>query len=146
MIVNHGLHVAGGKLPALQGAKAESIDLLISWTLRIGVGISLALVCLGTAVTFLHHPDYLRQQSSLALTHPQGNVPHGVGDMVKLLRHCQGQGVVTLGLLVLIATPIMRVALSTLLFWHEKDRAFTTITLVVLMLLIASLCLGRAGG
>ena len=56
-----------------------------------------------------------------------------------------GQAVVTLGLWVLIATPILRVAVSTLVFWHEKDRAFTLITLTVLGLLLISLGLGRAG-
>ncbi|MEO6906763.1 MAG: DUF1634 domain-containing protein, partial [Abditibacteriaceae bacterium] len=57
----------------------------------------------------------------------------------------QGQGLVAFGLLILIATPVMRVALSVVTFWLEKDHAFVIITAGVLLLLILSLLLGKAG-
>lgn len=50
------------------------------------------------------------------------------------------------GLLVLIATPILRVAVSIVAFLQMRDRVFAGITTVVLLLLVTSLSLGRAGG
>jgi uncharacterized membrane protein len=50
------------------------------------------------------------------------------------------------GVLILIATPIMRVALSVVVFVLEGDRRFVAITSTVLLLLLLSFLLGRAGG
>jgi len=46
------------------------------------------------------------------------------------------------GILLLIATPIVRVAMSTALFAVEKDKLYASITLVVLILLLVSLLTG----
>jgi uncharacterized membrane protein len=48
-----------------------------------------------------------------------------------------------LGLLVLIATPITRVAFSVFAFFYERDWKYVVFTLIVLGLLLYSL-LGRA--
>jgi uncharacterized protein len=47
--------------------------------------------------------------------------------------------VITLGLLLLIATPVVRVAVSVIAFVVECDRKFVVITLVVLLLLLFSI-------
>jgi uncharacterized membrane protein len=102
---------------------------------------------MGMTLSFIHHPDYLLLAAS---THHLKNpvaetVPHQIGDIFAMIAQGRGQGIVALGLLVLIATPIMRVALSVVTFWLEKDRAFVWITAGVLSLLIISLLLGKAG-
>ncbi len=48
-------------------------------------------------------------------------------------------GVIYLGVLLLIATPIFRVAISALYFGLEKDRRYVGITLLVLAMLIFAL-------
>lgn len=53
---------------------------------------------------------------------------------------------IIIGLFVLIATPVVRVGVSVVLFLHQRDRKFVLITLLVLVLLLASFLLGRAGG
>jgi uncharacterized membrane protein len=50
-----------------------------------------------------------------------------------------GRGLIQLGLLVLIATPILRVLFSIVGFWRERDFAYVAITLAVLLLLAYSL-------
>jgi uncharacterized membrane protein len=50
------------------------------------------------------------------------------------------------GLLLLIATPVMRVAFSVLVFVYQHDRVFVVITSIVLTLLLVSFVLGRGGG
>ncbi len=65
--------------------------------------------------------------------------------MIAGLRDRHGQSVVALGLLILILTPILRVAISIVLFALERDHAFVVITTAVLSILIASFFLGKAG-
>lgn len=52
------------------------------------------------------------------------------------------RAIIQLGLVMLVATPVARVALSLVGFVLEKDRKYQAITLVVLGILLASL-LGR---
>ena len=50
-----------------------------------------------------------------------------------------GRGLVQLALLVLIATPILRVLFSVLGFWRERDFTYVVLTLMVLGVLGCSL-------
>src|SRR5262245_17487694 len=50
-----------------------------------------------------------------------------------------GRGLIMLGLLVLIATPVARVTFSALGFVWERDYVYVTVTLIVLGLLLFSL-------
>jgi len=54
-----------------------------------------------------------------------------------------GQGIVVVGLLVLLITPVLRVAVSIIAFLVERDRAFVFFTTTVLLLLLLSFVLGR---
>jgi uncharacterized membrane protein len=56
-----------------------------------------------------------------------------------------GKPVVMLGLLLLIATPVLRVAVSVVIFLIQADLTYVLITLIVLTLLLASFFLGTAG-
>jgi uncharacterized membrane protein YfcA len=49
------------------------------------------------------------------------------------------QAVITLGLLLLIATPVVRVAVSIVAFAAEHDRRFVVVTTVVLLILLFSI-------
>ena len=51
----------------------------------------------------------------------------------------QGRGIIQLGLLLLIATPVARVAFSIFGFALEGDRMYASFTLIVLMILLYSL-------
>jgi len=56
----------------------------------------------------------------------------------------RGQGVVVLGVLLLILTPILRVAVGVLSFIYEKDPPMVIVTLYVLFVLILSFVLAGA--
>jgi uncharacterized membrane protein len=60
----------------------------------------------------------------------------GILTDVVLLR---GRGIIQLGLLVLIATPVMRVVVSLVAFTRRRDRIYVVVTLIVLVLLLYSL-------
>jgi len=134
--------------PADQDEKVRKVELAISSLLRIGVLSSLLIVLAGTVVTFVHHPRYLSNRHDLGtLTKPgTAQFPHTIGDLVRGLGHGQGRAIVMAGLLLLIATPVMRVAFSVLAFVYQRDRVFVVITTIVLTLLLVSFFLGRGGG
>jgi uncharacterized membrane protein len=55
------------------------------------------------------------------------------------------RGLIQLGLLLLIATPVARVAFSIFGFAEEKDRMYVAFTVIVLLILLYSL-IGSASG
>ncbi len=116
----------------------------ISRVLRAGVAASLLLITAGTIVSFIHHPDYVASARALERLTQPGIAPHSLGAVASGLRDVRGQAVVMLGLLVLILTPIVRVAMSLTLFRCEQDRAFTAITALVLVLILLSVLMGWA--
>jgi uncharacterized membrane protein len=58
----------------------------------------------------------------------------------------RGRGLIQLGLLFLIATPIARVAFSIVGFAIERDRMYVVFTLIVLAILLYSLLGSGMGG
>jgi uncharacterized membrane protein len=55
----------------------------------------------------------------------------------------RGRGLIQLGLLLLIATPVARVAFSAVAFAIQRDRLYVAVTLIVLAVLIYSLTGGH---
>lgn len=121
-------------------------EILISRLLRTGVTISAVLLVVGTVLVFHHHPLYRSSHDDLpTLTSPDADYPHSIGEVLRAVQEGRGQGMAMLGLLLLIATPVLRVAVSIVLFAIERDWLFTTITAFVLALLILAFVLGASG-
>ena len=119
------------------------VDTAISNLLRGGVLLSIGVVTLGLIFTFVHHPQYVSSKTDLGqLTNPAIVYPHTVRTVVAETLAQRGQAIVMLGLLLLIATPIARVAFSVAAFIVERDRIYVGITMVVLLLLLVSLIAG----
>jgi uncharacterized membrane protein len=129
--------------PAADDQPTRRVELAISILLRVGVVTSLILIVIGTIVSFVRHPEFAKSPQALpSLVQPAVEPMRSLGDLAARLHEFRGQPIVTLGLLVLIATPIMRVAVSIVAFLLEGDRPYTFITLAVFCLLMLSLVLG----
>jgi uncharacterized membrane protein len=127
-------------------ARVRRVELLISGLLRGGVLTSLALIVTGLMLSFFHHPSYLNSHADLVrLTRPGAAFPHTLRDVAKGAAQGRGQAVIAVGLILLIATPILRVGVSIAAFALEGDRVFVVITSIVLGLLLLSFVLGKAG-
>jgi uncharacterized membrane protein len=63
----------------------------------------------------------------------------GVSGIVKEARALDGRGLIQLALLLLLATPIARVAFSVVAFTLQRDRTYVVVTLIVLAVLLCSL-------
>jgi|SRR5579859_1643241 len=104
--------------------------------LRYGVLLAAAVVLSGGMLYLAHHggtvPDYRRFEGQPAYLRSVIGI---AGGALKL----DERAVVQLGLVLLIATPIARVALSAVAFAFERDRTYVLITLLVLALLLWSL-------
>jgi uncharacterized membrane protein len=128
-------------------ARVRRAELIISAVLRTGVVTSMAVIMLGTLLTFIHHREYVSSPAALErLTHPGAAVPQSLRGVVNGVGQLRGQSIVTAGLLLLILTPVVRVAVSVLTFVAQRDRTYILITSVVLFLLLLSFVLGRPGG
>jgi uncharacterized membrane protein len=118
----------------------RTAELVISNVLRGGVILSAAVVLLG-ALMF-----YWRYFTDAQPSHPEGTFPHSLSALARGLAAGDPQAVIVLGLLLLLATPVLRVAVSIVAFALERDWRYTAITTLVLLILIATFLFGRGGG
>jgi uncharacterized membrane protein len=125
----------------------RKVELLISSILRVGVVSSFLIILFGVCVTFTRHPDYVSSPLELRRVAGQNpNFPHNLKDTWKGITQFRGQAIVIAGLLLLIAIPVIRVAVSVVAFAVQKDPLFVALTSIVLALLIVSFFLGKVEG
>ncbi len=119
---------------ALQRFPATTV---ISWILQGGVITSSALIVIGLLL--------LPTRPGGLEVHRVLNFPRTLADVWAGLLIMRPQAIIVVGLLLLIATPVIRVAVSVVAFALERDRLYVVITLAVLTILILSFLLGKGG-
>jgi uncharacterized membrane protein len=125
--------------------RVRRAELIISGVLRTGVMASILLIVVGSLLTFVHHREYVSSPAELErLTRPGSAVPQTLAAVLSGALQLGGQSIVAAGLLLLILTPVARVATSILAFIAQRDRRYVLITSVVLLLLLLSFWLGAA--
>lgn len=117
-----------------QAQLQQQVANAIGWILQGGVLLSTAVILLGLLL-LPTRPGGLSPERVLAFPQTLGQIAGG-------LLTVRPQAVIMLGLLLLIATPIVRVAASVVAFAIERDRRYVLITLVVLTILLLSLFFG----
>jgi uncharacterized membrane protein len=126
-------------------ARVEHGELLLSHLLRIGVLVSAAVIFIGVTLLFTTAQQtgyFSRGLTGLIVYPPQAGgapVDSTISDVLAGLRVGEPDAVISLGLLLLIATPIVRVAASVLLFMQQRDYRYVAITLFVLGVLLLAL-------
>lgn len=115
----------------MQTAKERrDLNEVVHGVLIIGLVVSTALMLAGVGLALLDQRDL-------------PTVVPDIGDVVGRVLALRPSGFLALGLLVLIATPILRVIGSIGAFLYERDWRFAGVTTLVLAVLIVSLLLGR---
>ena len=111
-------------------------ELLIGTLLRVGVVISAAVVLIGGILYLLHNGSaaptvrvFAGEPATLR------TIPGIVASAIRL----DGRGVIALGLILLVATPVARVAFTLITFVHQRDWTFVVITAIVLAALLSTL-------
>jgi uncharacterized membrane protein len=128
------------KLPTITDARIER---MVSVLLRAGVVISGLVVLFGGMYFLARHGREIADHHTF---HGEPGVDRIVGQIIAGAVAGRARSLIQLGLLLLIATPIARVAFSLVAFMLERDRTYVVITAIVLTILLYSLVSGAVEG
>jgi uncharacterized membrane protein len=129
MVARSGFRIVQERIAALRRAvvlEVEDLNRLIYHILRAGVVLSVAILLFGFVLVGLTgHPL------------PDRSIPPRA--LMKPLFTFAPEGYLSLGVLILIFTPVARVFLSLISWIRERDRIYVLLTAIVLANLISSL-------
>ncbi|MFO0965039.1 MAG: DUF1634 domain-containing protein [Gemmataceae bacterium] len=117
----------------------QALESEVAFLLRAGVVLAAVLVLAGAAVYLVRHggeqPDYREfREESPELRQPTRIVENAFSG--------SGRGIIQLGLLALLATPLARVAVMLVAFVRRRNWVYSAASLLVL----AALCWGLLSG
>jgi uncharacterized membrane protein len=123
-------------MPTLPVWTDRKVEDLIGNLLRAGVVLSALIVFVGAVVYLARHGGEL---ADYRVFHGEPNQLRTIPGVLREALAFQGRGIIQLGLLLLIATPVARVVLSIAGFAAERDRMYVGFATIVLVILIYSL-------
>ena len=114
----------------------HEIDLSVAGMLRFGVTLA-AIVVMAGGLMYLRHPwlaipDYSHFNAGGASRKTISGVFHGIVQL-------RARSIIQFGLILLIATPVARVAFCVVGFARQRDRLYVLISSIVLVILVYSL-------
>ena len=114
----------------------QHLETTIGNLLRAGVLLAAATVLSGGVFYLVgHHADRVSYKQFSA----GGSAVQSIGGVLQAATHLNSTSLIQLGLLILIATPVARVALAVVGFALERDRLYAVVSLIVLLILVFSL-------
>jgi uncharacterized membrane protein len=111
------------------------IEIILGNLLRAGVLLSAAIVLCGACV-YLWYAG--RERADYRVFRGEPSEFRTIPGVIESVMSTRGRGLIQLGLLFLIATPIARVCFSVAGFAIERDRLYVIFTLIVLVILLYS--------
>ena len=118
----------------------RGMEITLARLLRIGVIIAAVVVLIGGIFYLIHHGS---QTPNYGTFHGQPSDARSLAGIIDTVTSFQPQAVIRFGFLLLIATPVLRVAFSVIGYAMEKDYKYVSITLIVLAILLYSLFNGN---
>jgi uncharacterized membrane protein len=112
------------------------LENIIGRLLQTGVLLAAAVVISGGAFYLVqHHSDRVDYRVFV----PGSQDLRALPGIVRSAAQFHSEGLIQIGLLLLIATPVARVAMAIAGFALERDRLYTIVSLIVLLILAFSL-------
>jgi uncharacterized membrane protein len=108
----------------------EPVERVIRWILLGGIAVSVALMAAGLILGV-----------ALGAGLPRGVVP--LTDLPRALAATPPAAYLSLGLIVLIGTPFVRVAGTLVVFARERDGRYVLVTALVFLVMCLGVALGR---
>lgn len=112
------------------------LEIVLGNLLRTGVLLSAVVVLAGACVYLSRHAG---EPADYRIFRGEPSDFRTIPGIYWSVMNGRGRGLIQLGLLFLIATPIARVALSIVGFAIERDYLYVTFTVIVLVILLYSL-------
>ena len=114
----------------------QKVEGVIGNLLRTGVILSATVVLIGAAIYLLRHGG---SPADYRVFQGEPNDLRSLPGIIQRSIHLSGRGIIQLGLLLLIATPVARVAFAIYGFAAEGDRLYVAFSSLVLAVLLYSL-------
>jgi uncharacterized membrane protein len=114
----------------------QRIEQIVGDLLRMGLLMATAVITLGAVIYLARHGT---EQPEYRLFHGEPPDLRGLAGIVDVALDWRGRGLIQLGLLVLLATPVARVLFSIVAFAMQRDGLYVAITTVVLIVLLYSI-------
>ena len=114
----------------------QKLENIVGNLLRAGVSLSAFVVAFGAIVYLARH---WREPATYRIFRSEPSDFKSVSGIVSNAFGLHGRGIIQFGLLLLIATPVFRVAISIWGFAAERDRMYMIFTGIVLIVLLYSL-------
>lgn len=111
-------------------AQDEKLELLLGKLLRLGVILAAMLTLTGASILLVENGSRPGRQ----LIASSGEFSRGA--LFQGIAHGDGNAIIMLGLMVLFATPVLRVAGMIVGFLRERDWLYTAISSTVLAILV----------
>jgi uncharacterized membrane protein len=121
---------------ALRGWTDRRIEEIVAVLLRTGVALSASVVLVGGVIYLARHGT---SPADYRVFHGEPSEMRSLSGIIHSSLTWHGRGIIQLGLVLLIATPVARVAFSIWGFAEERDHMYTTFTVIVLAILLYSL-------
>jgi uncharacterized membrane protein len=118
----------------------RKVELFIGMLLRVGVILA---ACIGVIGGILFLPRMGGALAHFSVFRGEPASLRSIGGVLAAAVSLRGEAVIQLGILVLIAVPIARVAVSLVAFLLERDWLYCVVTFLVLAILLFSLLGGR---
>jgi len=112
------------------------MDMVIGNLLRSGVVLSALIVLFGAVIYLVRHGH---SPTEYRVFRGEPSDLRSVRGILRDALALRGRGIIQLGLLFLIATPVARVAFSIFGFAEEHDRMYVVVASIVLLVLAYSL-------
>ena len=114
----------------------EQVEQIVGNLLRGGVILAAGVVLVGGVLYLIH---YGANSPNYQVFHGEPTDLRGLSGILTDAVSLHRRGLIQLGLLLLIATPILRVAFSVFAFAKQRDYTYVIVTLIVFGVLMYSL-------
>jgi len=114
----------------------QKLENIVGNLLRTGVSLAAAVVFIGGIIYLSRHG---REPANYRIFQGEPSDLKTIPGIIRSAVGLHGRGIIQFGLLLLIATPVFRVALCIWGFVAEKDHMYTLFTIIVLTVLLYSL-------
>jgi uncharacterized membrane protein len=118
------------------GFTDEQVEIMVSWLLRIGLACAATMVVIGGAIYLARHGA---EQPRYEIFRGEPASLRSIVGILGFSLQGRGGGLIQLGLVLLMVTPVARVAFSVVAFARQRDWLYLLVTIVVLTILLFSL-------